>query len=86
MATNGIDKDYSYEVVIHYPVHFFVFRKTPNLTLYELKISDEELYQGWLLERDGNNFRLSQDLLKPSKVYRQHKPPTRIVNVEECEE
>ena len=86
MATNGIDKDYRYDVLIPYPVYIHVFRKDPNLSFDGLAISDEELYQGWLLERDGNNFRLSQDLLKPSKVYRQHKPPTRIVNVEECEE
>ena len=81
MATNGIDKDYSYEVVIHYPVHFFVFRKTPNLTLYELKISDEELYQGWLLERDGNNFKLHQH-----HITHRLELITRIVNIEECEE
>ena len=98
MATNGIDKDYSFEVVIPYPVHFFVFRKNPNLTLDELKISDEELYQAWIFEHEGNNFRLSQDLLKPSEEYLDFEERygkthaslltanTYIVNVEECEE
>ena len=78
MAINGTDKEYYYTVVIPYPVHVWIFRKDPNLTLDELAISMEELENVFQDERDGHNFQPYPELLNQKGV--------KILEVEECEE